>query len=295
MARLLASQQLRATVVFMVVSGEEQGLYGSRHWAQAARAQQRNIEAMFTNDIVGSSRGANGVQDSEHVRIFSEAVPATETADETARRLRTGADNDSASRELARAVADAQRRYLPSFGVSLRFRRERIFRGGDHIPFNEVGYPALRFTEMNEDYRHQHQDVRMVNGEQFGDLLQFVDTGYVANVTRVNLAALADLGWAPPPPAWVGLDVERTPAHPGDTIRLSWPSAPDAGRLGYELLWRETGAPDWQGSTFVGDTNQAELSVTDDGQPLNVDDYLYAVRAVSPAGNRSAGVLAEVR
>jgi hypothetical protein len=295
MARMLAPQPLRATVVFMAVSGEEQGLYGSQHWAQAARAQKRNIEAMFTNDIIGSPHGANGVQDDQHVRIFSEAVPSTETAQATEQRLLTGADNDSPSRELARAVADAQRRYLPSFGVSLRFRRERIFRGGDHISFNEAGYAALRFTEMNEDFRHQHQNVRVQNGDQFGDLLQFVDPGYVANVTRVNLAALADLGWAPPPPAWVGLDVERTQAHPGDTVRLSWPSPADAGRLGYEVLWRETHAPDWQGITFVGDTNQAKLSVSDDGQLLNVDDYLYAVRAVSRAGNRSAAVLAQVR
>jgi len=177
----------------------------------------------------------------------------------------------------------------------LRLRRERVFRGGDHIPFNEAGYAALRFTEMNEDFRHQHQDVRELNGDQFGDLMRFVDTGYVANVTRANLAALADLGWAPPAPACVGLDVERTPAHPGDTVSLSWPTPMDAGRLGYEVLWRETHAPDWQGSTFVGDTNHAKLSVSDDGQLLNVDDYFYAVRAVSLAGNRSAAVLAQVR
>jgi Peptidase family M28 len=295
MARLLAPRQLRATLVFMAVSGEEQGLYGSRHWAQAARAQTLNIEAMFTNDIIGSGRGANGVQDTEHVRVFSEAVSGIETQPATDQRLWTGSDNDSPSRELARAVADAQRRYLPGFGVALRFRRDRVFRGGDHIAFNEAGYAAVRFTEMNEDYRHQHQDVRVLNTDQFGDLLQYVNPDYVANVTRVNLAALADLGWAPPAPAWVGLDVERTPTHPADMVHLSWPSPVDASRLGYEVLWRETNAADWQGMSFVGDTKQARLSVSSDGQLLNVDDYLFAVRAVSPGGNRSVPVVAQVR
>jgi hypothetical protein len=135
----------------------------------------------------------------------------------------------------------------------------------------------------------------MLNGDPFGDLVQFVNPDYVANVTRVNLATLADLAWAPPRPAWVGLDVERTATHPADTVRLFWPRLVDTSRLGYEVLWRETHAPDWQGMTFVGDATQARLSATSDGQLLNVDDYLFAVRAVSPEGNRSAPVVAQVR
>jgi hypothetical protein len=275
----MAPRQFRATVVFLVVGAEEQGLLGSRHWAQAARQTDRSIEAMLNNDIIGSSRGADGTQDRRHVRLFSEGVPAVETPAAARRRAAVG-ENDSPSRELARAVADAQRRYLPRFGATLVFRRDRYLRGGDQTSFTEQGYAAVRFTEMNEDWRHQHQDVRVRDSVQFGDLPQFVDFAYVADVARVNLAALADLAWAPPPPLQVRL-VTRLEA----STTLRWDTPADADRLGYEILWRHTTAPDWEGARLAGSVGEVTL-------PQSKDDFIFAVRAVSRAGNRGLPVVA---
>lgn len=274
-ARLLAPRKLRATVVFIAFGAEEQGLFGSRHWAGEARKAGRNVEADLNNDIIGSSVAATGERDDRRVRLFSEGVPAAETPEAARRRVAAGTENDSPSRLLARAVADAQRRYLPGFAVTLVYRRDRYLRGGDHVSFNDAGYAAVRFTEVYEDWRHQHQDVRVSDGAQMGDLPRFVDYGYAANVTRANLAALADLAWAPPPPANVRL-LARLAA--GTDLRWDTPTDPD--RLGFEVLWRDTTSPDWQGSLFVGETNEAHL-------PHSKDDTLFAVRAVTRAGNRS--------
>jgi hypothetical protein len=280
LARALAPRRLRATVVFLVTGGEEQGLLGARHWAEAARKVERNVEAMLNNDIIGNPLGANGIHDAERVRLFSEGVPSVESGPAARQRALAASENDSASRQLARAVADAQRRYLPAFSVRLVFRRDRLRRGGDHVAFNERGYAAVRFTEMNEDWRRQHQDVREQDGFQFGDRPEFVDWGYVANVTRVNLATLADLAWAPPPPTRV-TPVSRLEA--GTTLR--WGRASDADGAGYEVLWRDTTAPDWEAARLVGHVAEVTL-------PLSKDDHLFSLRGVSRAGNRSLPVLA---
>jgi hypothetical protein len=278
-ARQMTPQSFRATVVFLVVGAEEQGLLGSRHWAEAARQANRGIEAMLNNDIIGNTRGADGTRDRRHVRVFSEGVPAAETPAAARRRASVG-ENDSLSRQLARAICDSQRRYVSPFGVTLVFRRDRYLRGGDQNSFTDRGYAAVRFTEMNEDWRHQHQNVRVRDGVSYGDLPQFVDFAYVADVTRVNLAALADLAWAPPPPAQVRL-VTRLEA--GTTLR--WDTPADADRLGFELLWRRTTAPDWEGARFVGAAGEATL-------PQSKDDTFFAVRTVSRAGNRGLPVVA---
>jgi hypothetical protein len=281
LARVMAPHRVRATVLFLIVSGEEQGVLGSTRWAEAARVAGLGIEAVLNNDIIGNSRGLNAVVDDRHVRVFAEGPPSTETPEAARLRIQAGAENDSPSRQLARAIADAQRRYLEGFAVSLVFRRDRYLRYGDHIPFNERGYAAVRFTEMNEDWRHQHQDVRVSDGVQYGDLPQFVDFAYVAKVTQVNLAALAELGWASAPPSPVRLIADRL--EPTTTLR--WSRTADADRLGYEVVWRHTTAPDWEDARFVGDVGEVTLS-------LSKDEFLFAVRGVSHAGNRGLPVLA---
>src|SRR2546423_7173417 len=200
MARVMAKYKFDATIIFITMAGEEQGLLGSTYFAEQAKKNNMDIEAMFTNDIIGSSLGGNGVRDSHTVRVFSEGVPSNETAPEATTRRSVGGENDSASRQLARFIMDTSERYLPSMKVWMIYRRDRFSRGGDHQPFLERGYPAVRFTEPNEDYHHQHQNVRIENGIQYGDLPQFDDFNYIANVARVNAIALAALAAAPAAP-----------------------------------------------------------------------------------------------
>src|SRR2546428_2286608 len=184
----------------MTVPGEEQGLLGSTHFAEEAEKSNMDIEAMFTNDIIGSSLGGNGVRDAHAVRVFSEGVPSNETQAEAVTRRSVGGENDSQSRQLARFIKEAGERYVPSMKVWLIYRRDRYGRGGDHQPFLERGYAAVRFTEPNENYQHQHQNVRLENGIQYRDLAPFDDFNYIANVARVNTASLAALALGPARP-----------------------------------------------------------------------------------------------
>ena len=182
----------------MAVAGEEQGLLGAAHWAQSARERNARIEAMITNDIVGNSHDETGQRDAGTLRLFAEGVPAgKELTEEWQRRLETGGENDSPARELARTLRDAAQRYVPEMTVKVVFRRDRYLRGGDHIPFLADGYAAVRFTEAHEDFRHQHQDVRMVDGVQYGDLPQFVDFDYLAQRRAREPRGLATLARAP--------------------------------------------------------------------------------------------------
>ena len=205
MARVMAKYEFDATIVFMAVAGEEQSLLGSTHFAEQAKQKNWNIDAMFTNDIVGNTLGGNGVRDRGTIRVFSEGVPSNETEAEANTRRSVGGENDSASRQLARFIKETGDSFVPQFKVMLVYRRDRYGRGGDHIPFLERGYPAVRFTEVNEEFRHQHQNVRVENGIQYGDLPEFVDFAYIANVARVNAASRAALAWAPSRPKGVAI------------------------------------------------------------------------------------------
>ena len=209
MARVMAQHRFDATIVFMAVAGEEQGLLGSTYFADQAQQKATNIEAMFTNDIIGNTLGGNGVRDRRTVRVFSEGVPSSEKPEEANVRRGVGGENDSASRQLARFVRETGELYVPNMKVTMVYRRDRYLRGGDHIPFLERGFPAVRFTEPNEDYTHQHQNVRTENGIRYGDLLEFVDFSYVANVARVNAASLALLALAPAMPRKVNILTAR--------------------------------------------------------------------------------------
>ncbi|MGB8507623.1 MAG: M28 family metallopeptidase, partial [Pyrinomonadaceae bacterium] len=243
------------------------------------QAKQKNldIEGMFTNDIIGNSLGGNGVRDRRTVRVFAEGVPSNETTDEAATRRSVGGENDSASRQLGRFVVETAARYLPGFRAGLVYRRDRYLRGGDHIPFLEQGYPALRFSEPNENYNHQHQNVRVENGTQYGDLPQFVDFAYIAQVARVNAAALASLASAPAAPKEVRILTKRLT---NDTD-LQWAANVEPDIAGYEIVWRDTTAPFWTNSLPVGRVTSYTV------RGMSKDNYFFGVRAVDAAGNRS--------
>jgi hypothetical protein len=277
MARVMAKYKFDATIIFMTVAGEEQGLLGSTYFAEQAKQKHVDVEAMFTNDIIGSSLGGNGVHDPATVRVFSEGVPSNETAEEANTRRGVGGENDSASRQLARFLKETGQRYVPGMRVMMVYRRDRYLRGGDHIPFLERGFAAVRFTEPNENYRHQHQNVRIENGVQYGDLPQFDDFKYIANVARVNAAALAALALAPARPKNTAVVTTRLT---NDTD-LKWDANKEPDLAGYEIVWRETTSPVWTNSRGVGKLTSFTM------KNMSKDNYFFGVRAVDTAGNRS--------
>jgi hypothetical protein len=277
MARVMSKYRFDATIVFMAVAGEEQGLLGSTHFAELATQKAMNIEAMFTNDIIGNTLGGNGVRDRRTVRVFSEGVPSNEKPEEANIRRGVGGENDSASRQLARFVSETGGLYVPNMKVKMVYRRDRYLRGGDHIPFLERGFPAIRFCEPNEDYNHQHQNVRTENGTRYGDLPEFVDFAYVANVARVNAANLALLALAPAMPKKVNILTARLT---NDTD-LKWEENQEPDLAGYEVVWRETTSPVWTGSRRVGNATSYTM------KGMSKDNYFFGVRAVDKQGNRS--------
>ena len=277
MARVMAKYEFDATIVFMAVAGEEQSLLGSTHFAEQAKQKSWNVDAMFTNDIIGNTLGGNGVRDRGTVRVFSEGVPTNETPAEANTRRSVGGENDSASRQLARFIKETGDVFVPQLKVTLVYRRDRYGRGGDHIPFLERGYPAVRFTETNEDFRHQHQNIRVENGVQFGDLPEFVDFAYVANVARVNAASLAALALAPSRPKGVTILAQRL-SHDTD---LKWDANKEPDLAGYEIVWRETTAATWTNSKAVGNVTTFSM------KGMSKDNYFFGVRAIDRAGNRS--------
>lgn len=276
-ARVMSKRKFDATVIFITVAGEEQGLLGSRYFAEQAKAKQLNIEAMLNNDIVGGVTTHKNSPDRKKVRVFSEGVPSNETEQQAATRRSVGGENDSPSRQLARFIKETADLYLKDFSVWMIYRRDRYLRGGDHIPFLEQGYPAVRFTEPNEDFTHQHQNVRTENGVFYGDTPEFVDFEYVAQVARVNAAALAALALAPARPKNVGIVTARLT---NDTD-LKWDANQDADLAGYEIVWRETTSPVWTNSKFVGNVTSYTMS------GMSKDNYFFGVRAVDKDGNKS--------
>ncbi|MDX6446768.1 MAG: hypothetical protein QOH71_3842 [Blastocatellia bacterium] len=276
MARVMARYSFDATIVFMTVPGEEQGLLGSTYFAETAKKNIKDIEAMFTNDIIGSSLGGNGVRDARTVRVFSEGVPSNETTQEATTRRSVGGENDSPSRQLARFIKETTERYVPSMKVWMIYRRDRYGRGGDHQPFLERGYAAVRFTEPNENYQHQHQNVRIEDGIQYGDLPQFVDFNYIANVARVNAASLAALASAPARPKNVTFPISLSNDTP-----IQWDANKEPDIAGYEIVWRDTTEATWTNSRAVGNVNNYTM------KGMSKDNYLFGVRAIDKEGNRS--------
>jgi len=278
MARVMSKYQFDATLVFLAVAGEEQGLLGAAHWAEEAKAKNLNVAAMFTNDIVGNTLGGNGVKDNASIRVFSEGVPTTETEAEARVRQLNGGENDGPSRQLARYIKEAAERYLNNFEVKLVFRRDRYGRGGDHNAFLQRGYPAVRFTEPNEDFTRQHQRVREEDGVKYGDVIEMVDFAYIAQVARVNAAAIASMAMAPASPSDVSFKSSRQEYN----TTLTWKPNAEPDVSGYRVVWRETYQPFWQRGVDVG--NVAEYVM----KGLSKDDYFFAVQAIDKDGNASA-------
>ncbi|HAF13193.1 MAG TPA: aminopeptidase [Blastocatellia bacterium] len=277
MARVMARYKFDATIIFMAVAGEEQGLLGSTYFAEQARQKGMDVEAMFTNDIIGSSLGGNGLRDAHTIRVFSEGVPSNEKPEEANVRRGVGGENDSASRQLARFIKETSERYVRGIRVMMVYRRDRYLRGGDHISFLERGFAAVRFTEPNEDYHHQHQNVRIENGVQYGDLPQFDDFNYIANVARVNAASLAMLSLAPARPRNVGVLTTRLT---NDTD-LKWDANKEPDLAGYEIVWRDTTSPVWTNARAVGKLTSYTM------KSMSKDNYFFGVRAVDKQGNKS--------
>jgi len=277
MACVMSKHKFDATLVFMTVAAEEQGLYGSADFAEKAKQKKLNIAGMFTNDIIGSSVSDEGKRDNSQVRLFAEGIPAVkEVPDATRTLIQTGGENDSTPRQLARLVKEVGERYVPNFKVTIVNRRDRYLRGGDHAPFLDRGFAALRFTEPAEDFNHQHQNVRKEGNLQIGDLPQFVDPAYIAQVARVNAAALASLALAPASPA----DVKIITTKLTNQTDLTWAANAEPDLAGYRVVWRDTTAPLWQHSKFVG-------KVTAVTMPLSKDNVFFGVQAVDRDGNVS--------
>lgn len=277
LARVMSKRKFDATIAFMTVPGEEQGLLGATYFAQQAVEKKMDIEAMFTNDIVGGVTSQKNSPNRNRVRIFSEGVPSNESEQQAGTRRSVGGENDSASRQLARFVKEQADRYLKNFRVWMIYRRDRYLRGGDHIPFLERGFTAARITEVDEDYTHQHQNVRTENGVFYGDTPEFVDFEYTANVARVNLIALASLANAPARPKNVGVVTTRLT---NDT-ELKWDANTDADLAGYEVVWRDTTAPEWTDAVDVGNVTNFVMKAR------SKDNYFFGVRAVDKNGNKS--------
>jgi hypothetical protein len=275
-ARVLSKLKFPATIVFLTVAAEEQGLLGSRHFAQMAKQQGWNIEAVLNNDIVGGNKGAE--QNASVVRVFSEGVPVT-ADDKQLKQIRsTGGESDSPSRELARYIADVGAAYDPGVKALLIFRLDRYLRSGDHAAFNSEGFTAVRFTEYREDFNHQHQNLRTENGIEYGDLPKFVDFDYVARVTRLNALTLASLASAPPAP----LDVKVVTTNLDNDSTLKW--QPSQGASGYEVIWRATSSPVWEHVQSIGNVTTTTLKISK-------DNVIFAVRAVDREGHRSLPVV----
>ncbi len=275
-ARILSRHQFPATIVYGVLSGEEQGLYGGKVLADYAKAQGWRVEADLNNDIVGAIRGQNGIVDNTRLRVFSEGTRDTETAEEAKQRRFEGGENDSASRNVARYAKAVAESYMPNWTVALVYRLDRFGRGGDHSAFNALGYPAVRFTENAENYRHQHQDVRIENGVEFGDTLANVDFAYLAKVTATNALAAASMASAPPPPVKVKIAGAVTP----DT-QLSWTASPGVPAAGYRVHWRDTSEPAWTHARDAGVAGTLTLA------NVAIDDFSFGVASVSADGFES--------
>lgn len=278
LARVMARRRPAATIIFAAVGAEEQGLYGSTFLAKQLKDEGVDVQGMFTNDIVGSSRADDGTVDRTSVRLFVQGVPTTEDAKRAATRLSVGGENDSPARQLGRFVSEVASRRDTGMDVRLIYRADRYLRGGDQLPFLQQGFPAARFTEPNENFDHQHQLVRVENGKQYGDLPRFLDANYMAGVARVNGATLWSLAQAPGTPVKVAID---TAVLSNDTT-LTW--QPGSGRTAsYEVVWRPTIEPFWQHVIPVGSGTRTTID-------LSKDNVEFGVRSVGSNGYRSPAV-----
>jgi Zn-dependent M28 family amino/carboxypeptidase len=283
-ARIMSKHSFPATIIFVAVSGEEQGLLGSTFMANKAKKENWDVEGVFNNDIIGSNNSnETNIINNTKVRVFSEGIPADATEKDIAKIRSLGLENDSKSRELARYIKEIGERYVDHLDVVMVYRTDRFLRGGDHLPYLKNGFTAVRITEMNENFTHQHQDVRKENGVQYGDLPGFVDYEYLRKNTALNLSNLANLAKAPSVPQEVKIEVKNL----SNSTTLSWQQPKTGNVKGYYILMRETTSPVWQKKIF---TTQNEMTL-----PYSKDNYFFAVQSVNETENESLPVVPSIK
>lgn len=275
-ARVLTKYSFHANVVYVGLSGEEQGLFGGRHLAAKAKTENWEIIGVLNNDMIGNIEGVDGVIDNESFRIFSEPTPVTETEQARNRRRYFGGEVDGISRQLARYIDAISRKYIFNVKPMMIYRLDRFGRGGHHRPFNDLGYAGIRIMETHENYNRQHQDIRVENGIEYGDVISGVNFEYAAKLTRVNAITLAALAWAPQSPQNLQIGGMVSP----DT-HLKWDKSTDMWLMGYKIYWRETTSPQWQYSKYVGNVDSFTL------ENIVIDNFLFGVSAVGKDGNES--------
>ncbi len=282
-ARILSKSKFPMTILFVAVSGEEQGLLGAKMLADKAKAEKWEVEAVLNNDMIGNnSFDAPKNDGTPKLRVFSEGLSAFETEKSAARIRNMGLENDGNARQLARYVKEIGEKYVKNIDIKLIYRNDRFLRGGDHTPFVNHGFTAVRLTDYYENYDHQHQDIRTENNKKYGDLIEFMDFDYLKTNTAVNVAVLASLAKSTPQPLNVFMDVKEL----SNSTKLTW-EKPKSGKVkGYQILIRETSSPVWTERIFTTDT-----SIT---IPLSKDNYLFAVESISDSGNQSLPVIPKV-
>ncbi len=278
-ARVLSKYKFESSIVYTGLSGEEQGLFGGKYLAEKAISENWNIVGVLNNDMIGNIEGVDGVIDNQTFRIFSEPTPVTETEQQRRERRFFGGEVDGISRQLARYVEQMTRRYMPQMKPMMIYRLDRFGRGGHHRPFNDAGFAGIRIMEAHENYTRQHQDIREENGIKYGDVVEGVNFEYTAKLTAVNAIALAGIAWAPPQPKNVKIGGAVQPS-----TTLAWEKLDDPVIAGYKIYWRETTAPQWQYSKFVGKTDSYML------KNVVIDNYLFGITAVGMDGNESVVV-----
>ncbi len=282
-ARVLSKSKFPASILFVAVSGEEQGLLGAKMLADKAKADNWKIEAVLNNDMIGNNSFDAPKNDGiPKLRVFSEGLSAFETEKSAAKIRNLGLENDGNARQLARYVKEIGEKYVKNIDIKLIYRNDRFLRGGDHTPFVNHGFTAVRLTDYYENYDHQHQDIRTENNKKYGDLIEFMDFDYLKTNTEVNVAVMANLAKSTPQPENVLMDVKEL----SNSTKLSW-EKPLSGKVkGYNVLYRETDSPIWTNKVFT-----TELSLT---IPLSKDNFIFAVQSISTSGNQSLPVIPKV-
>lgn len=275
-ARILTKYKFGTSIVYVGLSGEEQGLFGGKYMATVAKQEGWDIVGVLNNDMIGNIEGVDGVIENNTFRVFSEPTPVTETDGQRARRRFYGGEIDGPSRQLARYVARMTDQYIANLDAKMIYRLDRFGRGGHHRPFNDEGFAGVRIMETHENYTRQHQDIRVEDGIAYGDVIEGVNSPYAAKLTAVNAITLAGLAWAPPQPQNVKIGGAVRPS-----TTLAWDEVKNPNLAGYKVYWRETTAPQWQFSRFVGKDTTHTL------EGIVIDNYLFGVAAVGQNGNES--------
>lgn len=273
-ARVLSKYTFENSIIYMGLSGEEQGLFGGGGVAQYAKDQGWEIIGIFNNDMIGNIKGVDGIVSNTDFRIFSEPVPPNETEEQRRARRFYGGEVDGISRQLARYVHKTVKTYMPEMNPMMIYRLDRFGRGGHHRPFNDAGFAGIRIMEAHENYTQQHQDIRVEDGIAYGDVLEHVNFEYAAKLTAVNAINLASLAWAPPAPKEVKIGGIVEPS-----AKFQWSKVD--GAKGYKIYWRDTTSPTWDNSRYVGDVTEFTL------EGIVIDNYFFGVSAVGENGFES--------